>query len=105
MMMEHPPGMLCFAPPARRFNLCIRRLTSFQISGIDRSFKMDLKVLEQSYKSLQKRLHPDQAGSKSQREREYSADQSAHVIQSYYILLHPLSRARYLLGLHGIRIE
>ncbi|CAM6089336.1 unnamed protein product [Calypogeia fissa] len=76
-----------------------------QIFGIDKSFKVDLTVLEQSYQSLQKRLHPDLAGSKSQREREYSADQSAHVIQAYYILLRPLSRARYLLGLHGIRIE
>ncbi|CAM6110415.1 unnamed protein product [Calypogeia fissa] len=94
-----------FCPSCKAIQPLDPTVDFFQIFSVDRSFKVDLKVLEQSYKSLQKKLHPDLAGSKSQREREYSADQSAHVIQAYYILIRPLSRARYLLGLHGIRVD
>ncbi|BBN03027.1 molecular chaperone HscB [Marchantia polymorpha subsp. ruderalis] len=77
----------------------------FTIFGIERSFKVDSKELEQRYKSLQKKLHPDLMSSKSQKEQGYSADQSSHVIQAYFQLLKPLSRARYLLGLHGIKVD
>ncbi|KAL3695671.1 hypothetical protein R1sor_009747 [Riccia sorocarpa] len=77
----------------------------FSVFGIPRSFQVDSKLLEQKYKNLQKKLHPDLMSSKSEKEQQFSADQSAHVIRAYYTLLRPLSRARYLLKLEGIIVD
>ncbi|CAI7866581.1 unnamed protein product [Closterium sp. NIES-54] len=63
---------------------------------------MDLLLLEQRYKQLQKMLHPDLHGGRSQEERALSAEQAAHVIDAYYTLLRPLSRAKYLLRASGV---
>ncbi|KAL2650996.1 hypothetical protein R1flu_019124 [Riccia fluitans] len=68
----------------------------FTIFGISRSFQVDSKLLKQKYKNLQKKLHPDLMSSTSEKEQQFSADQSAHVIRAYFTLLKPLSRARYL---------
>ncbi|CAI5530025.1 unnamed protein product, partial [Closterium sp. Naga37s-1] len=67
-----------------------------------RAFAIDLSLLEQRYKQLQKMLHPDLHGGRSQEERELSAEQAAHVIDAYYTLLRPLSRAKYLLRASGV---
>lgn len=73
----------------------------FTLLGINPSFHINISELEKSYKTLQKELHPDKFATKSEEEREYSAEQSSHVIGGYYTLLRPLSRARYLLKLEG----
>lgn len=58
--------------------------------------------MEQTYWNLQKRLHPDLYGSKSEFEKEISATNSAVVNEAYKMLKTPSTRVKYLLALHGI---
>ncbi|ETV94558.1 Fe-S protein assembly co-chaperone HscB [Aphanomyces invadans] len=74
----------------------------FKIFGIPESFAIDAKKVEQLYWSLQKKMHPDLYGSKSEMEKELSVVNSALVNQAYNLLKAPTSRANYLLRLHGI---
>ncbi|KAH9134548.1 hypothetical protein LEN26_006754 [Aphanomyces euteiches] len=74
----------------------------FKIFGIPESFAIDAKKVEQLYWSLQKKMHPDLYGSKSQLEQNMSIENSALVNTAYNLLKAPTTRANYLLHLHGI---
>ncbi|GER27369.1 co-chaperone protein HscB [Striga asiatica] len=77
----------------------------FQIFGQGREYKLEVDKLEKKYKDWQKKLHPDLVHSKSQREREYAAEQSARVIDAYRTLTDPLSRAIYILKLEAVLVD
>ncbi|KAL5739856.1 hypothetical protein ACOSP7_028751 [Xanthoceras sorbifolium] len=77
----------------------------FQIYGLDKNYEIDDENLEGKYKDWQKKLHPDLVHSKSQREREYAAEQSARVIEAYRTLTNQLSRAIYIMKLEGIDVN
>ena len=64
-------------------------------------FNVDVALLEARYKKLQQAVHPDRYGSRSAQEQAYSAAQSAGVNVAYQALVRPVSRAQYLLQLHG----
>ncbi|XP_019097299.1 PREDICTED: iron-sulfur cluster co-chaperone protein HscB, mitochondrial-like [Camelina sativa] len=49
----------------------------FQIFGLERKYEISPGSLEGKYKDWQKKLHPDLVHNKSQKERDYAADQSA----------------------------
>ncbi|KAF0695047.1 Aste57867_14105 [Aphanomyces stellatus] len=74
----------------------------FKIFGIPESFEINAKKVEKLYWALQKKMHPDLYGSKSQTEKEMSIVNSALVNQAYNLLKAPTSRANYMLHLHGI---
>ncbi|OQR86988.1 hypothetical protein ACHHYP_09618 [Achlya hypogyna] len=74
----------------------------FKIFGIPENFSIDPKAVEQLYWSLQKKMHPDLYGSKSQTEKELSVVNSAVINTAYNMLKAPTTRANYLLHLHGI---
>ncbi|KAK2647419.1 hypothetical protein Ddye_014908 [Dipteronia dyeriana] len=80
-------------------------LDYFQIYGLDKNYEIEDENMERKYKDWQKKLHPDLVHSKSQREREYAAEQSARVIEAYRTLTNPLSRAIYILKLEGIDVN
>ncbi|KAL2557084.1 iron-sulfur cluster co-chaperone protein HscB [Forsythia ovata] len=77
----------------------------FQILGVERKYNIEVEKLEEKYKNWQKKLHPDLVHSKSQREREYAAEQSARVINAYRTLTDPLSRAIYILKLENVVVD
>lgn len=75
---------------------------AYAIFGLDEaSFDVDLDKLESTYKSLQKYLHPDKFSSATPEEQEISSEQAMRVNHAYATLKNPLSRATYLLSLHG----
>nr|KAG5699558.1 hypothetical protein BaRGS_033754 [Batillaria attramentaria] len=80
-------------------------MTYFKLFNIDQSFQIDPKKLSMMYKELQKRLHPDMFSNKSETEQELAEQQSSLLNKAYFTLLKPLSRALYLLELHGYEIE
>lgn len=77
----------------------------FQIFGLEKKYEIKGDNLEGKYKDWQKKLHPDLVHSKSEREREYAAEQSARVIDAYRTLTKPLSRAIYILKLEGVDVD
>ena len=52
-------------------------------------------------KRRQKLLHPDKFSTKSEAERQYSADQASAVNDAYGTLRDPLKRAKYILDARG----
>ncbi|KAL5715671.1 hypothetical protein ACHQM5_017461 [Ranunculus cassubicifolius] len=52
----------------------------FQIFDLDKIYGIDDTHLESKYKNWQKKLHPDLVHTKSEKEKEYAAEQSARVI-------------------------
>ncbi|WVZ25652.1 hypothetical protein V8G54_004196 [Vigna mungo] len=77
----------------------------FEIFGVERKYDQEGENLEFKYKEWQKKLHPDLVHSKSQKERDFAAEQSARVIDAYRTLSKPLSRGIYLLKLNGVEID
>ncbi|KAJ4980093.1 hypothetical protein NE237_010873 [Protea cynaroides] len=77
----------------------------FQIFGLEKEYEIKDDSLERKYKNWQKKLHPDLVHSKSEKEKEYAADQSSRVIDAYRTLSKPLSRAIYLLRLEGVHVD
>ncbi|XP_043702902.1 iron-sulfur cluster co-chaperone protein HscB homolog [Telopea speciosissima] len=77
----------------------------FQIFGLDKKYEIKGDSLEKKYKDWQKKLHPDLVHSKSEKEKEYAAEQSARVIDAYRTLINPLSRAIYMLRLESVHVD
>lgn len=77
----------------------------FQIFGLEKKYEIGDTNLEGMYKDWQKKLHPDLVYSKSEREKEYAAEQSARVIDAYRTLTNPLSRAMYIMRTEGVEVD
>ncbi|MCD7451526.1 hypothetical protein HAX54_012512 [Datura stramonium] len=77
----------------------------FRIFGLEKKYGIEGENLERKYKDWQRKLHPDLVHTKSQKEREYAAEQSARVIDAYRTLTDPLSRAIYILKLEGVHVD
>ncbi|KAE9465669.1 hypothetical protein C3L33_02423, partial [Rhododendron williamsianum] len=77
----------------------------FQIFGLEKQYVIEEDNLEGKYKNWQKKLHPDLVHSKSEKEKEFAAEQSARVIDAYRTLGDPLSRAIYVLKLEGVDVD
>ncbi|GAY32876.1 hypothetical protein CUMW_004540 [Citrus unshiu] len=77
----------------------------FQIFGLEKKYEIGNEKLEGKYKDWQKRIHPDLVHSKSEKEREYAAEQSGRVIEAYRTLTNPLARAIYILRLEGVEVN
>ncbi|CAL5207495.1 unnamed protein product [Lathyrus oleraceus] len=77
----------------------------FEIFGTEKKYDVEGIDLERKYKEWQKKLHPDLVHSKSQKEKDFAAAQSARVIDAYRTLSKPLSRGIYMLKLKGVEID
>lgn len=77
----------------------------FKILGVEKKYDVKVENLEGTYKNWQKKLHPDLVHTKSKKEREYAAEQSARVTDAYRTLTDTLSRAVYLLKLEGLEVD
>lgn len=103
--IQAPEAPFLACPSCKSVQPLDSSLNFFQIFNVEPGFDVDAKDLERKYKDWQKKLHPDLFQRKSEQEREYSAQQSAQVINAYNTLLRPLSRAVYLLQLKGIHVD
>src|SRR5262245_16421042 len=77
----------------------------FQIFGVPARFDVDLPALEARYRELQREVHPDRFAGASKAEQRVSMQLATRVNEAYQTLKSPLSRAAYLLSLHGVDPE
>jgi len=77
----------------------------FELFGLPVAFEVDMTRLAETYRELQRALHPDRFANASDRERRLSVQQAARVNEAYQILRSPLRRARYLLELRGVEFD
>jgi len=74
----------------------------FRLFNLSSRFQIDSAALEQGYLALQEQVHPDKYSHLSEAERRLSMQWATRVNEGYQTLRNPLSRARYLLSLHGV---
>ena len=73
----------------------------FELLGLPAAFALDATRLEQRYRELQSRVHPDRFAAASEAERRVAMQWATRANEAYRTLRDPLARARYLLSLKG----
>ena len=74
----------------------------FQLFRLPESFDIDEAALEQTYRTLAARFHPDRTAAASAFEQKQAVMMSATLNQAYAVLKNPTDRAAYLLKQQGI---
>lgn len=73
----------------------------FTLFGLPAAYPLDTQALATRFQDLQRQFHPDKFASGTAAEQLAAVQQSATINQAWQTLRHPLSRAEYLLSLHG----
>lgn len=81
------------------------RPTHFELFGLPVSFRVDTAQLAACFRELQRTVHPDRFAAAADRDRRLAVEQAAQVNEAYQTLRDPRRRARYLLELHGVRLD
>ncbi len=77
----------------------------FTLFDLPESFDIDTAVLADKFQALQRQYHPDKFATSPEAERLKALQHAATINQGYQALRQPLSRAEYLLSLHGFDIN
>ncbi|XP_046399174.1 iron-sulfur cluster co-chaperone protein HscB [Ischnura elegans] len=77
----------------------------FDLFGINERYSVDPKLIQKTFRDLQRQLHPDLYSNKDEEEKKLSEEHSSLVNKAYSVLNHPLRRAQYMLLLKGVDIE
>ncbi len=73
----------------------------FELFGLPLNYQLDRARLDERYRELQRKVHPDRYASAGDQERRISVQQAAQLNEGYQVLKDPLRRGRYLLELRG----
>jgi molecular chaperone HscB len=74
----------------------------FAFLGFDPGFDIDLPKLEERFRQLSRKLHPDKFVRATPQERRFSLEQTTLLNDSYKTLRDPVRRAEHLLQLRGV---
>src|SRR5712671_3679301 len=75
----------------------------FAVMGLPRSYELDERALEETFRSLSRKLHPDRFARATPRERRFSLEQTTLLNDAYRTLKDPVRRAEHLLSLRGVK--
>ena len=91
-----------FCPQCERILTLARHGDYFSFFGLPRKLSIDLKDLEQRFRSLSRQFHPDYFYTASAPERLASLERASYLNDAYRVLKQPLDRAEYLLKVEGL---
>ncbi len=77
----------------------------FELFGLPTQFHLDGSLLSSQFRELQKRFHPDNFATASERDRLMSVQKTAEINDANQVLKNPISRAEYLLSLNGVELR
>lgn len=77
----------------------------FDLFSIPKAFSVDQSLLSETYRTLQKKYHPDNFAMFSDNERLEAMQKSTEINDAYHTLKDSCARAEYLLVLAGYNIE
>lgn len=77
----------------------------FTLMGLPRRFEIDIKTLDNAWRQLQSRVHPDRYASGSGAERRVAMQWASRINEAHQVLRNPLLRARYMCELAGHDIQ
>jgi molecular chaperone HscB len=76
----------------------------FELFGLPAAFAVEADRLEQSYRDIQSKVHPDRFAHAGDAERRASLQWTTRVNEAYRTLRDPVQRARHLLELQGVDV-
>ena len=76
----------------------------FELFGLQAAFSVDEAALDQSYREIQARVHPDRFAHAGDAERRASLQWTTRVNEAYRSLKSPVQRASHILALHGVDV-
>jgi molecular chaperone HscB len=74
----------------------------FELFGLPERFRLDTAMLDRAFRALQSEVHPDRFAGAPESEQRLALQSSARVNEAYKVLRQSVTRAQYLLTLHGI---
>lgn len=74
----------------------------FALFDLAQAFALDAAALDQRYREVQARVHPDKHAHLPAAEQRIAMQQATHANEAYQTLKSPLKRAQYLLALRGV---
>mgnify|MGYP005736013897 FL=1 len=80
-------------------------MNHFDLFGLPSQFQLDGSLLSSQFRELQKRFHPDNFATASERDRLMAVQKAAQINDAYQVLKHPISRAEYILAENGTEIR
>ena len=80
-------------------------MNHFELFGLPSQFKLDGSLLTSQFRELQKRFHPDNFATGSERDRLMAVQKAAQINDAYQVLKNPISRAEYILAEQGVEIR
>ena len=72
----------------------------FELFNLPEKFQLDLEILQENYRSIQKEIHPDRFATSTENEKVQSMIKSTQINDGYQTLKSPIKRAKYILSLH-----
>ena len=76
----------------------------FELFGLEPGYALEPERLEQAYREIQARIHPDRFAHAGEAERRASMQWTTRVNEAYRTLKSPVERARDLLELNGVDV-
>jgi len=80
-------------------------VTYFDVFGLPKKLAIDASALEKVFYKLSRKLHPDVYARASEKEQQWSLDQTSLLNDAYRTLKNPITRTEYLLKLEGVEVE
>lgn len=77
----------------------------FELFNFSPAFQIDLTVLAERYRELQRTVHPDNFANASEQQKLLAVQRTAQVNDGYQALKDPVRRAEHILFLRGIDIS
>ena len=77
----------------------------FELFDVPMAFEVDLDLVQQRYRDLQKVVHPDKFVNASDQEKRISMQQTSWINEAFNTLSQPVDRAIYLLKLKGVDLN
>jgi molecular chaperone HscB len=80
-------------------------MSYFELFGLPEQFLIDSNQLSSQFRELQKRFHPDNVATGSERDKLLAVQKASEINDGYQVLKNPISRAEYLLAIHEVDIR
>ena len=77
----------------------------FELFDVPVAYQVDLDLVQQRYRDLQKIVHPDKFVNASDQEKRISMQQTSRINEAFNSLKNPVDRAIYLLRLKGVDLN
>ncbi|MDB2386741.1 co-chaperone HscB [Shewanella sp.] len=77
----------------------------FELFSLSPSYDVDITLLAERYRDLQRAVHPDKFANASEQDKRLSVQRTAQINDAFQTLKNPIQRAEHLLFLKGVELS